>query len=366
MSQLPIPGRGEPSSSVSQLKFSSPELLDSAFMKACRKEKGDFTPIWIMRQAGRYMKEFREIRSKTSFLELCKNSSLSCEVTVHAQETLGVDAAIIFADILLPLDALGFGLDYLKGEGPVIARPLRDERALESMPAITAKEGLAYVFEAISQTRQSLKSNIPLIGFAAAPFTLASYLIEGGSSRNFDNTKTMMFRRPDLWHKLMERLVTFSCEYLNEQAIAGAQALQIFDSWVGCLSPTDYEEYVLPHSQKLINGIIEGVPVIHFGTGTTSLLPLMKKAGGDVIGMDWRVDLSASWELLGKIAVQGNLDPCVLLADKSFIKTRAEQILSSVGGKAGHIFNLGHGVLPPTEVDNVKYLVEFVHSYNSK
>lgn len=339
------------------------DLANSPFMKACRQEASPYTPVWLMRQAGRYMKSFRDIRTKVSLLELCKTPALASEVTVHAQETLNADAAIIFADILLPLDAYGVGLDYVKGEGPVIARPLRTDEDFAQLKEISARENLAYVLEAIKICRQSLKANIPLIGFAAAPFTLASYLIEGGSSRNYENAKTMMYKRPELWKALMEKLVDFSIDYLNAQVEAGAQALQVFDSWVGSLSPLDYREYVLPYSKRLINGLVEQVPVIHFGTGTSTILPLMKEAGGDVIGLDWRMDFASTWASLGDVAVQGNLDPCVLLADRDFIKKRSHEILKAAAGKPGHIFNLGHGVLPPTELDNVRYLVELVQSF---
>lgn len=341
----------------------SPELYNSPFLKACRRESSAYTPVWIMRQAGRYMKEFRDIRSRVSLLELCKTPSLACEVTVHAQEFLGVDAAIIFADILLPIDALGAGLDYVKGQGPVIARPLRSEADFNNLADIDAAESLSYVMEAIKQTRSALKPNIPLIGFASAPFTLASYLIEGGSSRNYEHTKTMMYSRPELWHKLMNKLVDLSIDYLNAQAKAGAQALQVFDSWVGSLSPHDYKTYVLPHSKRLIQGLEKGYPVIHFGTGTSTLLPFMKEAGADVIGLDWRVELAEAWHSLGDVAVQGNLDPCVVFAEKEFIKKQSEAILRSVAGRAGHIFNLGHGVLPSMEPDKVKYLVEVVQTF---
>lgn len=339
----------------------SAELLNSPFMKACRKEKTPYTPIWLMRQAGRYMKEFRDIRAKVSFLELCKSPELCCEVTVFAQECLGVDAAIIFADILLPLDALGVGLDYVKGEGPVIARPFRSEDDLKALPNLNAAESLSYVMQAISLTRNALKNNIPLLGFAACPFTLASYLIEGGSSRNYEHTKTMMYSRPDLWNALMDKLVPLSIDYLNAQIEAGAQAVQLFDSWIGCLSPADYESYVFAHSKRLIDGVNPDVPLIHFGTGNSTLLPLMKSAGGDVIGLDWRVDFAETWRSLGDVAIQGNMDPCVLFSDRDYIKASVHKLMKSTEGRNGHIFNLGHGILPSTPVDNVKYLVDLVH-----
>ena len=339
-------------------------LYNSTFMKACRREKTEHTPIWLMRQAGRYMKEFRDIRSRVSLLELCKTPELACEVTVHAQEKLGVDAAIIFSDILVPLDALGVGLDYVKGEGPVIARPLRQESQFDALPELNVRESLGYVLDAISLTRKTLQPNIPLLGFAACPFTLASYLIEGGSSRNYEHTKTMMYSRPELWHKLMDKIASISIEYLNAQIEAGAQAVQVFDSWMGCLSVSDYQKFSLPYSKRLIAGIKKDVPVIHFGTGNIHLLELMNSAGAPVLGLDWRVNLAQKWNEMGNdIAVQGNLDPCVLFAERSYLKASAESILASVAGKPGYIFNLGHGVLPPTDVDNVRFLVDLVHDY---
>ena len=339
-------------------------LHNSPFMKACSREKTERTPIWLMRQAGRYMKEFREIRSRVTLLELCKTPELACEVTVHAQEKLGVDAAIIFSDILVPLDALGVGLDYVKGEGPVIERPLRQESELDSLPELDVRESLSYVMQAISLTRKALKPDIPLLGFAAAPFTLASYLIEGGSSRNYENTKTMMYCRPELWQRLMSKIVSISIDYLNAQIEAGAQAVQVFDSWMGCLSVPDYQKFSHPYSAQLIAGIKKDVPVIHFGTGNVHLLPLMKTAGASVLGLDWRVDLAKKWDELGdNIAVQGNLDPCVLFADQRYIRSTTENLLASVASKPGYIFNLGHGVLPPTDVDNVRFLVDLVHDY---
>lgn len=339
-------------------------LRNSHFMKACRREKTERTPIWLMRQAGRYMKEFRDIRARVSLLELCKTPELACEVTVHAQETLGVDAAIIFSDILVPLDALGVGLDYVKGEGPVIARPLRSEHELDALPELNVKESLGYVLKAINLTRKTLKPDIPLLGFAAAPFTLASYLIEGGGSRNYENTKSMMYRRPDLWHRLMSKIVSISIEYLNAQIEAGAQAVQVFDSWMGCLSASDYQKFSHPYAKQLIAGIKKDVPVIHFGTANIHLLKSMKEAGATVLGLDWRVDLAQKWSELGDdIAVQGNLDPCVLFAERSYIKSATETLLASALSKPGYIFNLGHGVLPPTDVDNVRFLVDLVHEY---
>lgn len=343
-----------------------PQLRDSVFLKACRREKTEYTPVWLMRQAGRYQAEFREIRSRVGLLELCKTPELAAQVTVHAVNQLNVDAAIIFADILLPLDAFGNGLDYVKGEGPVIARPVRTVADIDALPRLEAKEAFSYVLEAIKITRRELPGNVPLIGFAGAPFTLASYLIEGGSSRNYEHTKTLMYCHPQAWHKLASHIVDLSIDYLNAQVEAGAQALQIFDSWVGSLSPDDYVEYVFPHARRLIQGLTPGVPVIHFGTGTACLLKLMKEAGGDVIGIDWRMNMKDARALLGSdVTLQGNLDPVVLLSDQATIAQKSASILKDMHG-APHIFNLGHGVLPPTSVDNAKYLVDYVHRYSQK
>ena len=338
-------------------------LYDSIFLKACRREPTDTTPIWLMRQAGRFMPEYRAIREKLSFLELCKNSETAAEVTVFAVETLGVDAAIIFADILLPLESMGVGLEYAKGDGPVIHRPVRCAADLQGLRDFDVAVDLSYVMRSIKIARAALKPNIPLIGFAGAPFTLASYLIEGGSSRHFENTKKLMYGDPKTWHALMEKLTQVTTQYLNAQIAAGAQAVQLFDSWVGCLGQDDYESFVLPHVRRTISGIESGVPVIHFGTGNPALLPLQKEAGGTVIGVDWRVELDRAWEQLPGVAVQGNLDPITLLSDPATIEKRSREILRKVQGKSGHIFNLGHGILPPTPVDNVKRLVDFVHRW---
>lgn len=342
----------------------TPQLRDSAFMKACRREKTQYTPVWLMRQAGRYQAEFREIRSKVGLLELCKTPELAAQVTVHAVNQLEVDAAIIFADILLPIDAFGNGLDYVKGEGPVVARPVRTAADIDKLPKLDAREAFSYVLEAIAITRRELPANVPLIGFAGAPFTMASYLIEGGSSRNYENTKTLMYCQSEAWHKLLSHIVDLSIDYLNAQADAGAQALQIFDSWVGALSTEDYMNYVFPHAKRLIAGLTPGVPVIHFGTGTACLLEAMRDAGGDVIGVDWRMNMKEARRRLGnEVAIQGNLDPVALLADKETIRHKAEGILRDMVGDPGHIFNLGHGVLPPTSVDNAKFLVDLVHRF---
>ena len=337
-------------------------LLERPFMKACRMEATPYTPIWIMRQAGRYLPEYREIRAKVSFLELCHRPDLAAEVTVTAAERLGVDAAIIFADILLVVEPMGVGLEFTKGDGPVIHRPVRTSADVDRLRSVDAQESLSFVFEAVRLARAALAPAIPLIGFAGAPFTLASYLIEGGGSRQYQHTKTLMYRDPGAWHALMERLSEAVSGYLSGQIAAGAQAVQLFDSWVGCLSPDDYREFVLPHTRRTIANLTPGVPVIHFGTGTASLLTLMRDAGGHVIGLDWRVDLGEAWARLGpRVAVQGNLDPVVLFAEPDEIRRQADRILERAARRPGHIFNLGHGVLPHTPVEHLRALISHVH-----
>ncbi|HKS09496.1 MAG TPA: uroporphyrinogen decarboxylase [Pyrinomonadaceae bacterium] len=331
-------------------------------MRACRREPVPYTPIWLMRQAGRYMAEYRAVRAKTSFLELCKTPSLAAEVTVTAAERLGVDAAIIFADILLILEPMGVELEFAHGEGPVIHNPVRQGRDVDRLRQLEDVSALEFVNEAIRQTRRALKPDIPLIGFSGAPFTLASYVTEGGGSKNYVHTKQLMYNDSGAWHAMMSLIAASLVKYLNAQIEAGAQAIQIFDSWVGCLSPDDYREFVLPHTRAVIQNIQPGVPVIHFGTGTATLLALMREAGGDVIGLDWRVRLDEGWRRVGHdVAVMGNLDPVALFAERDVLRAQAKRILDQAGGRPGHIFNLGHGILPETPVENVIELVEFVH-----
>src|SRR5215213_2357045 len=333
-------------------------------MRACRRESVPYTPIWLMRQAGRYMREYREVRARTTFLELCKNPSLAAEVTVTAAERLGVDAAIIFADILLILEPMGIDLEFARGEGPVIHNPVRNASDIDRLVEVEDVTSLEFVNEAIRQTRHALKPDIPLIGFCGAPFTLASYMTEGGGSKNYVHTKRLMYDDPGAWHAMMSLVSRALVKYLNAQIGAGAQAVQLFDSWVGCLSPDDYREFVLPHSRSVIRGVTAGVPVIHFGTGTATLLELMRQAGGDVIGLDWRVRLDEGWQRVGHdVAVMGNLDPVVLFAKQDVLREQARRILEQAEGRVGHIFNLGHGILPETPVENVIALVEMVHGF---
>jgi len=340
-------------------------LNDSPFLKACRREPTPFTPIWLMRQAGRYMPEYRAVRSRLGFLELCKDSDAAAEVTVTAAERLGVDAAIIFADILLIVEPLGVGLEFSKGDGPVLHHPVRSPADVEGLPEVDAAAAVPFVYDAVRKARAALK--VPLIGFSGAPFTLASYVIEGGGSRNYVHTKTLMYGAPEAWHTLMRRLANAVVGYLSRQIAAGAQAVQLFDSWVGCLAPDDYRRFVLPHMRMVIDAITPGVPVIHFGTGTSGLLELMREAGGDVIGLDWRIDLGAAWDRLGPdVGVQGNLDPVVLFAPPDEIRDRAARILEHARGRSGHIFNLGHGILPNTPVDHVVALVDMVHELSRR
>ncbi len=308
------------------------------------------------------MREYREVRERTTFLELCKNPALAAEVTVTAVERLGVDAAIIFADILLILEPLGIELEFAKGEGPVIHNPVRRASDVDRLRELQDPGELHFVYEAIRQTRSALKPDIPLIGFCGAPFTLASYMTEGGGSKNYVHTKRLMYDDAGAWHAMMALVSRALVKYLNAQIEAGAQAVQLFDSWVGCLSPDDYREFVLPHTKSVIENVTPGVPVIHFGTGTATLLELMREAGGNVIGLDWRVRLDDGWRRVGHdVAVMGNLDPVVLFAKRDVLRAQARKILEQAEGRPGHIFNLGHGILPETPVENVIALVEMIH-----
>jgi uroporphyrinogen decarboxylase len=339
----------------------------SPFMQACRREPTDVTPVWLMRQAGRYMEEYRQVRGQTSFLDLCKNPQLCSEIMCTAVKRLGVDAAIIFSDLLPILEPMGLELDFAKGEGPVIYNPVRAPADVERVLELEELGALEFVFETVRQTRADLPANIPLIGFAGAPFTLASYTIEGGSSRSYLHTKTLMYRDEGAWRILMERLSRSITRYLNAQIAAGAQCVQLFDSWVGCLGPDDYRRYVLPFVKQIIGGITPGVPVINFATGNPALLPLLAESGGSVIGIDWRVRLDEAWKTVGyDRAVQGNLDPLVLLATPDEIRRRAKQVLDQAGGRPGHIFNLGHGVVQQTPVENAIALIDAVHELSRR
>jgi uroporphyrinogen decarboxylase len=338
---------------------------DFRFLKACRGEPVDATPLWFMRQAGRYMKAYRDLKEKYSFLEMCKTPELATEVTMQPVNALDIDAAIIFADILLPLEPMGTGLEFVVGDGPSIPRPVRDAKAVENLRPVNAEEQLGFVGDAIRMVRSEISGKVPLIGFAGAPFTLCSYMVEGGKSREFKTTKMMMFEAPELWEKLMDKVCTTLIDYLKMQVNAGAQALQIFDSWVGCLSPEDYTRYVLPYTKRVIDGVKDaGVPIINFSTGTSTMLDRVAKAGGDVISFDWRINLDDAWQQVGfDQPIQGNLDPVILFAPLPVIKERVHDIMRRAAGRPGHIFNLGHGILQHTPVDHVKAVCDMVHEY---
>jgi uroporphyrinogen decarboxylase len=342
-------------------------LSHTIFMRALRREVTERPPVWLLRQAGRYMPEYRAIRAKVSFMELCKTPELASQVTVMAVDQLGVDAGIIFADILLPIDCMGVGLRFAQGDGPVIDNPIRTVADVDKLVDFDPAAEISYVLSSIKLFKQA-RENCPLIGFAGAPFTLASYLIEGGSSRNFEKTKLFMHKESATFNKLMSYLARHTVKYLKAQREAGADCLMLFDSWVGCLGREDYEEFILPHSKSIFDALKNVAPTIHFGTNTGGIIDLMGTAGGEVIGLDWRVDLAATWAgtpaLMDK-CVQGNLDPTLLFADAHLIETRAKRLLRSMEGRPGYIFNLGHGILPGTPVDNVKHLVEVVRQYSS-
>jgi uroporphyrinogen decarboxylase len=336
------------------------------FLRACRREPVDVTPVWFMRQAGRYMAEYRALREKHTLLEICKQPELACQVTLQPVR-LGVDAAILFADILLPLAPMGASFEFAKGEGPVIHEPIASRAQIDALRVIEPEDGLGYVLEAIRVTKAELQrtSKLPLIGFAGAPFTLASYLVEGGKSLHFAKTKRLMYGEPDAWHALMAKLAEVVRRYLRAQVAAGADCVQLFDSWVGQLSREDNVEYVQPHVTAILSDVMKaGVPVIHFGTGTQALLEPMREAGGHVIGLDWRTPLAEGWSRVGHDrGVQGNLDPTVLFAPREIVKKHVERVLRAAEGRPGHVFNLGHGILPETPVDTVQAVAEMVHGF---
>jgi uroporphyrinogen decarboxylase len=336
--------------------------MKDRFLRACRRETTDVVPVWFMRQAGRYMPEYRALREKHTLLELCKTPELATEVTLQPLR-LGVDAAILFADILLPLEPMGAPFEFAKGEGPVIHEPVTTRAQIDALRVIEPEDGLGYVLSAIRNIKKDLAGRVPLIGFAGAPFTLASYLVEGGKSAHFAKTKRLMYAEPEAWNVLMGKLAEVVRRYLRKQIDAGADAVQLFDSWVGQLSPADYREYVQPHVAHILKDVEKaGVPVIHFGTGTHSLLELQRDAGGTVIGLDWRTPLAEGWARVGHDrAVQGNLDPTVLFAPVDVAKKHAKRVLDAAGKRPGHVFNLGHGILPETPVDTVKAVIDYVH-----
>jgi uroporphyrinogen decarboxylase len=339
---------------------------DSKFVRACRSQPVEHTPVWFMRQAGRYMPEYRAIRKSHSLLEICKKPELAAQVTIEAAEILKVDAAIIFADLLLPLEVMDLPFHFAAGEGPVIERPVRTREHVELLRTDHAEE-LGYISDAVSLVAKHFAGSIPIIGFCGAPFTLASYMIEGGGSRHYVHTKKMMYNSPADWDELMRKLVEVIAEYSAQQIRAGADVIQIFDSWVGCLGVEDYRRYVLPHVTSMVKRLQKtGAPIIYFATDSATLLPAMNETGADVIGLDWRIPLGEGWKALNyRCAVQGNLDPVLLFADWKELKLRAEEILRQAGGRPGHIFNLGHGILPETPVENVKNLARFVREFSA-
>jgi len=339
-----------------------PGVTNDRFLRACRRETVDRTPVWFMRQAGRYMPEYRALREKHTLLTLCRTPELAVEVTLQPISALGVDAAILFSDLLLPLEPLGIPFDFAVGEGPVIEKPLRSAADVAALHRFEPREELGMVLEAIRLLRREL--DVPLIGFAGAPFTLASYAIEGGHSSTYALTKALLYKEPETWHRLASLLAEVVRDYLLAQVEAGVQAVQVFDSWVGALAAADYREFVLPHVRTIFEGLAgAGVPTIHFGTGTFHLLPLLREAGGDVIGLDWRTPLDEGWQRLGEgVGVQGNLDPTLLFAPRERLLARVDDVLDRAAGRPGHLFNLGHGILPGTPVDNVKAVVEHVHA----
>ncbi len=313
------------------------------------------------------MSEYREVREKVGFLDLCKNPALCAEVMVTAVEKLKVDAAIIFSDLLPILEPMGMQLEFAKGDGPVIHNPLREAKDVERVTEIEQLDSLDFVMQTVTMTRAALAPNIPVIGFAGSPFTLASYMIEGGSSRNYHHTKSLMYREPQAWKELMRKLSRSVARYLNGQIAAGAQCVQLFDSWAGCLSVSDYRKYVLPHMQLIIDSIVPDVPVINFATGNPALLPLLRGDARTVVGIDWRIPLDQAWNVVGHDrAVQGNLDPIALLAEPETLREMAAEVLQAAANRAGHIFNLGHGILPQTPVDHAIALVDMVHEMSQR
>jgi uroporphyrinogen decarboxylase len=340
---------------------------DGPFMRACRREASSVTPVWLMRQAGRYMPEYREVRAKKSFLELCKDPALCAEVMVTAVNRLGVDAAIIFSDLLPIIEPMGLQLEFAQGDGPVIHNPLREAIDVDRVRELESMEELDFVMQTVHMTRRAIAPQIPVIGFAGAPFTLASYMIEGGGSRNYLHTKSLMYRDPGAWNELMSKLARSVSRYLNAQIAHGAQCVQLFDSWAGCLSFQDYKRFVYPYVQQIIDSIVPEVPFINFATGNPALLPLLRGDSRTVVGIDWRLPMDDAWKIVGHDrAVQGNLDPLGLMAEPDMLKEMVGDVLQRAEGRAGHIFNLGHGILPQTDVNQVVALVDMVHELSQR
>ena len=339
---------------------------EPALLKAARMEKARGTPLWFMRQAGRVLPEYRKVRGKHSLLDICRNPELAATITMQPVERFDVDAAIIFADIVTPLVGVGIDVQLVEKVGPVIDPPIRSKSDLERLRPLDPGEDVPYMLEALKLVRNALPQEKALIGFSGAPFTLATYLIEGGPSRNYATTKAMMYGQPDLWHGLMSRLSDMIVAYLRAQAGAGAQMLQLFDSWVGWLSRRDYVEYVFPYTRGILAAVKEaGVPVIHFATGSGGLNEVIRESGADVIGVDWRVPLDEAWASLGDVAVQGNLDPAVLLGPPDVVREQTRDVLRRAAGRPGHIFNLGHGFLPQTPINNIMQMIDCVREWDA-
>ena len=336
------------------------------FLDACAGASTPNTPIWLNRQAGRYMPEYHILKGDTPSLEFFKNPELAAKATLDAQRILGVDAAIMFADLLPVLEPMGLNLEYKPGVGPVFENPLRDKQAIEALAVVPAEEGCGYVVETLGRILNDLPKEVALIGFAGAPFTLACYAVEGKSSRNYAHVKRLMYDHEVLWQSLMDKLVDTVADYVQLQIASGAQAIQLFDSWVGCLSLADYERYVAPATRRLMERIQGNLPIIYFGTGNAHLLDAMYATGPDLMALDWRVPLVATWDRLGSRAIQGNLDPIALCGEPGSMINQAQTLIDEVGGRPGHIFNLGHGIIPETPVDNVKRLVDFVHEHTAR
>ena len=342
--------------------------MSDRFLRACRLEPVDATPVWFMRQAGRYMSDYRALRERYSLLEICRHPDLAVAVTLQPVDVIDVDAAILFSDLLLPFTPLGLDFDFVKGEGPSVENPIRSAADVERLRQFDPRHDLGHVLETIRLLRRELEGRVPLIGFGGAPFTLAAYAIEGGPSTSYLRTKTFMYAQPQAWHRLCERLAALIGDYMNAQIDAGAQAIQIFDSWAGALSRTDYREFVLPHTRRIFESLEgRGVPLIHFGVGTTAILPDLRAAGGDVLGVDWRLPLDEAWDRIGPDrGIQGNLDPMLLLGPGDRLFGAAHDVLRRAAGRPGHIFNLGHGVLPGTPLEHVQELARFVHRVSAR
>jgi len=341
--------------------------VSGRFLQACRRQPVDATPVWFMRQAGRYMAEYRALREQHGLLEICREPDLATEVTLQPLRRIEVDAAILFSDLLIPLAPLGLPFDFVGGEGPRLERPLSTAADIDALRRFEPRDELGFVLQAIRQIQRELNGQLPLIGFAGAPFTLASYAIEGGHSNSFAKTKALMFGHPDAWHRLCGTLAELVGEYLVAQIEAGVDVVQVFDSWVGALSAADYREFALPHSRRIFEIVGSRAPTIHFGTGTAMMLDVMREAGGDVIGADWRIPIDEAWDRIGHDrAIQGNLDPTTLLGPVARMCRQVDDIIERVGGRSGHIFNLGHGILPTTPLEHVQMLASYVHRVTAR